>query len=687
MANLAAVITEAKASLEDEIIAFHPVEWKIAKLAIFPLQYPAILGSFFGGRVEAVGPQVTRFKVGDKVAAAKKFGAVGNHYGAYQRYVVAWDSMASKVPEGTDVTIPASLTGNLGSVIGLFTANAGLDKPSLDGFASAKNSKVLIYGGSSSFGSLSVQYVSEAGYTVVTTSSPNHKEFVSKLGAVKVVDHTQEQGALVEALVSEGPYDLIVHVDLSSLAQMCILEWREFATPKSVGGTAYFSFLLLVVQYFMGPSEDTNLDGFANPVDEKLLSFIWRYFQANPGIRMLRMILMILLAITLAIALLPTGGACGLQNGYTRYNDGVYPGAPAKCCFLLMGRHHGFIPSDGPYIVLLVVSEVLLIISSSTRVIKLFQTSSDFSRMWLRHKPAQLCKQFVRKLEEKRKRSSRGLTRLIYHGGHCTIIAFILLARAIYDLTDSILWEISWLLFSLAWGTVRTLGIESYDAPREITNKEGLWGFGQFVPTLLLIIPLVSLIEGVLGSNNPKTSDCASVSSNSTSDITASNNATVAESEEELGLSGALPTGQPSCDDSNRTASISMAQRTTTGLIDMEYSLGISADNIHGSATGSQSGVDQEHPTRPITPESPTQSLLWPAEVLYEHDFYTDVWYTDMIACILILVYACGGIIVSASSTDSGRESVVMFITPPYGLTTLCTFCLVSDEEFDNYKT
>jgi hypothetical protein len=108
----------------------------------------------------------------------------------------------------------------------------------------------------------------------------------------------------------------------------------------------------------------------------------------------------------------------------------------------------------------------------------------------------------------------------------------------------------------------------------------------------------------------------------------------------------------------------------------MEYSLGISADNIHGSATGSQSGVDQEHPTRPITPESPTQSLLWPVEVLYEHDFYTDVWYTDMIACILILVYACGGIIVSASSTDSGRESVVMFITPPYGLTTLCTFCL-----------
>jgi hypothetical protein len=27
----------------------------------------------------------------------------------------------------------------------------------------------------------------------------------------------------------------------------------------------------------MGSSEDTKLDGFANPVDKKLLSFIWRY--------------------------------------------------------------------------------------------------------------------------------------------------------------------------------------------------------------------------------------------------------------------------------------------------------------------------------------------------------------------------------------------------------------------------
>jgi hypothetical protein len=169
------------------------------------------------------------------------------------------------------------------------------------------------------------------------------------------------------------------------------------------------------------------------------LTFLRRYFQANPGIRMLRMILMLVLAFTLAIALLPTGGACGLQ--YHR-NMGYYPGAPAKYCFLLMSRHRGFF-YDVSSIIALVISEVLLIISSSTRAIKLFWTSSDFSRMWSRRKPAQLCKHFVKRLEERYKRSSRGLTRLTYYAGHCTIITFILLARVIYDLADSILWEVS----------------------------------------------------------------------------------------------------------------------------------------------------------------------------------------------------------------------------------------------------
>jgi NADPH:quinone reductase-like Zn-dependent oxidoreductase len=227
MANLAAVIPAAKAPLEvqevetykpgphellikNEVIAYSPIEYKIAKLAFFPIQYPAILGGSFGGTVEAVGPQVTNFKVGDKVAAVKSGKSVGNQYGSYQRYVVLSDETASKVPEGTDLALPVSFTANLSTVVGIFTGRAGLEKPSFDGSVSTKGKKVLVYGGSSNVGTLSVQYVAQAGYSVVTTSSPSNNGFVSKLGAVKVLDHTQEQGALIKALIAEGPYDLVV---------------------------------------------------------------------------------------------------------------------------------------------------------------------------------------------------------------------------------------------------------------------------------------------------------------------------------------------------------------------------------------------------------------------------------------------------------------------------------------------
>jgi NADPH:quinone reductase-like Zn-dependent oxidoreductase len=227
MTNLAAIIPAAKAPLEvqevetykpgphellvkNEVIAYNPIEFKIAKLAIFPIQYPAILGSSFGGIIEAVGLQVTNFKVGDKVAAAKSGKSVGNQYGSYQRYVLLNDETASKVPEGIDIAIQASFTGNLSTVVAIFTGRAGLEKPSFDGSASNKRKKVLIYGGSSNVGTISVQYVAQAGYSVVTTSSPKNQDFVSKLGAAKVIDHTQGQEALTNALVAEGPYDLVV---------------------------------------------------------------------------------------------------------------------------------------------------------------------------------------------------------------------------------------------------------------------------------------------------------------------------------------------------------------------------------------------------------------------------------------------------------------------------------------------
>ena len=227
MPNLAAVIPAEKAPLEikevdiykpgphellvkNEVISFNPVEAKIAKLALIPVPYPTILGLSFGGTVEAVGSQVGNFQAGDKVAVRKQFTQVGPSYGAFQRYVLAGEHTASKIPPGVNLTDAAAFAGNLTTVVGLFGVRLGLDRPKLDGPATPKHKKVLIYGGSSSVGSLAVQWVKQAGYDVVTTSSPKNISFVSRLDAKRVVDHSQAPEALVKDLIAQGPYDHVV---------------------------------------------------------------------------------------------------------------------------------------------------------------------------------------------------------------------------------------------------------------------------------------------------------------------------------------------------------------------------------------------------------------------------------------------------------------------------------------------
>ncbi|KAF7585459.1 hypothetical protein BBP40_010881 [Aspergillus hancockii] len=227
MSHLAAIIPAPKALLEvqkvetpklgpgellikNELIGLLPVDAKLAKYAVFPLNYPTILGTSFGGTVADMAADVSGFNVGDKVTAAKLDVTAGDKSSAFQQYVVAKAISTSNIPKSIELNVPVSLIGNLGTVVGLFTLSARLEKPNGEFQAPSREVKVLIYGGTSNVGSLSVQYVNQAGYKVVTTTSPKHASFVSKLGAFKVVDHTQDKEALLKELIAEGPYDLVV---------------------------------------------------------------------------------------------------------------------------------------------------------------------------------------------------------------------------------------------------------------------------------------------------------------------------------------------------------------------------------------------------------------------------------------------------------------------------------------------
>ncbi|KAI4923671.1 uncharacterized protein J4E92_007645 [Alternaria infectoria] len=200
------------------LIGINAIEAKIAKRSTPPPpSYPFITGSSYTGTIEAVGTHVTEYQVGDRVLVSKRFSTQENAYGAYQRYVLvaAGEKMVVRLPQRINKDEEAALVAlimNASCVPGLFSGRLGLRKPGDEVQEGEEREQILIYGGSSSFGRLAVQYLRCAGYDVTTTSSPRHMGTVHKLIGSQgdIIDHTLPPDQVVAELRARGPYDVVV---------------------------------------------------------------------------------------------------------------------------------------------------------------------------------------------------------------------------------------------------------------------------------------------------------------------------------------------------------------------------------------------------------------------------------------------------------------------------------------------
>jgi NADPH:quinone reductase-like Zn-dependent oxidoreductase len=134
----------------------------------------ASAGYDMAGVVEAVGPNVTRLKVGDEV-----FGGVG---GAFAEYAIGRDA-------GSIVLKPANMTFDeaAGITIAGLTALQGLRD---NGHLKAGH-KVLINGASGGVGTYAVQIAKAMGAEVTGVCSTRNVELVRSLGADHVIDYTR----------------------------------------------------------------------------------------------------------------------------------------------------------------------------------------------------------------------------------------------------------------------------------------------------------------------------------------------------------------------------------------------------------------------------------------------------------------------------------------------------------------
>ncbi|OPY33130.1 MAG: Acryloyl-coenzyme A reductase [Methanomassiliicoccales archaeon PtaU1.Bin124] len=137
-----------------------------------------ILGTEFAGDVAAVGEDVVKFRVGEKV-----YGFTGFRLGAYADYVCLsqHDSLVA-MPETLNYDEAAAIVD--GTTTALFFLK---DKANI-----RKGQKILIVGGSGSIGSAAIQVARYFEAEVTAVCSSRNFDLVRSLGAIKVIDYSKE---------------------------------------------------------------------------------------------------------------------------------------------------------------------------------------------------------------------------------------------------------------------------------------------------------------------------------------------------------------------------------------------------------------------------------------------------------------------------------------------------------------
>ncbi|WP_022899103.1 zinc-binding alcohol dehydrogenase family protein [Humibacter albus] len=190
-------------------VAVNPVDNLPAlgyRIALPWLTFPTVIGGDVAGDIAAVGPGVTRLRVGDRVlgmAAGTEKNRNRPAEGAFQHYVVLMQNLVSPIPDDMPYERAAVLPLTLSTAAsGLFQEDQlGLELPHVP--AAERDEVVVIWGGSTSVGSNGIQLARNAGYRVVTTASPRNFEYVRSLGASAVADY-RSRTAVHETLDAIG---------------------------------------------------------------------------------------------------------------------------------------------------------------------------------------------------------------------------------------------------------------------------------------------------------------------------------------------------------------------------------------------------------------------------------------------------------------------------------------------------
>lgn len=184
-------VEATKSDCEIRAMSF-PVQWFALPLRLavgWRKPRNPILGAYVSGRIDALGENVQRFALGDEV-----FGCTGLRFGGYAEHVCVPETAAVVAKPG-NLSFAQAAAMPLGGINALHFMQAAAIVP---------DERVLIVGAAGSIGSFALQLAKRAGAHVTAVDAPHKLDLLRRMGADRVVDHTQE-----DALDGAQRYDVI----------------------------------------------------------------------------------------------------------------------------------------------------------------------------------------------------------------------------------------------------------------------------------------------------------------------------------------------------------------------------------------------------------------------------------------------------------------------------------------------
>jgi NADPH:quinone reductase-like Zn-dependent oxidoreductase len=224
----------------------NPVDFKFrqGKLrVILRPKLPLVLGNEFAGEVIAVGPEVKRFRVGDRVFAR----VAKDRLGAFAEQACVDEDDAAHMPGNLDFTAAAAAP-----LAGLTALQALRDELRVK-----PGQKVFISGGAGGVGTFAIQIAKWLGAHVTTTASTRGEALVRSLGCDEVIDYTVQDLSGGQRRFDAG-FDLIGGKTLEQMFEIMkpgtkIVSVAALPEPQTairdLGGRPVLSIIFWLISY------------------------------------------------------------------------------------------------------------------------------------------------------------------------------------------------------------------------------------------------------------------------------------------------------------------------------------------------------------------------------------------------------------------------------------------------------